>query len=267
MKRVSLLRMVRRTVECEIAYRVSRLRVLERLAGNPGGIAIRQLAGGAVALMARELAVPSFNGVAGLRAGHEQEIEGLAAWYRAEGVPAQFEIVPAYYDWALGRELARLYYYQSGLHAALVCEPRLHLPTPAAGIAIERIASRAALDALEVFAAGSRGLAVDDFKANVLEWLGPRGRTLYLARLHGKPAATAILYIADKVGYCAEAAIDPAVRRRGLGTALLDRLIADASAAGVDFVCSGAALLSEPQRIMERAGMRVLFVRGLWTAL
>jgi hypothetical protein len=28
-------RIIRRTVECEIAYTVSRLRVLERIAGNP----------------------------------------------------------------------------------------------------------------------------------------------------------------------------------------------------------------------------------------
>ena len=32
------LRMIRRTLECEIAYTVSRMRVLERLPGNPVGI-------------------------------------------------------------------------------------------------------------------------------------------------------------------------------------------------------------------------------------
>jgi hypothetical protein len=53
--------MVRRTVECEIAYTVSRMRVLEQLAGNPVGITIRSLEGGAVALMARHLPVPNFN--------------------------------------------------------------------------------------------------------------------------------------------------------------------------------------------------------------
>jgi hypothetical protein len=47
----------------------------------------------------------------------------------------------------------------------------------------------------------------------------------------------------------------------------LHRRIADASAAGVDFVCSGADFLSQSHRNMERAGMRVLFVRGLWTLL
>jgi len=54
-KPILSLRTIRRTVECEIAYTVLRMRVLERLAGNPVGIAIRPREGGAVALMARRL--------------------------------------------------------------------------------------------------------------------------------------------------------------------------------------------------------------------
>ena len=117
---IPTLRMVRRAVECEIAYTVSRMRVLQQLPGNPVGITIRPLEGGAVALMARHLPVANFNSVVGLRAGHEQEIEALVGWYRAEGVKARFEIVPGYYDRELGRELARLGYYQSGFHTSLV---------------------------------------------------------------------------------------------------------------------------------------------------
>ena len=262
------LRILRRTVECEMAYRVSRMRALERLAGNPVGIAIRQLEGGAVALMARHLPVAPFNSVIGLGAGHEQQIEALAEWYRVQGVKVRFEIVPGYYDAAVGRELARLGYYQSGFHTSLVCEPQLKAPAAAPDIAIERIDEAAALDQfLATHAAGWSIADVPGFKANVRGWLGQPGWSLYLARLDGKPAATAILYVADKVGYCADAATDPAFRGHGLQSALLHRRIADASAAGVDFICSGADFLSRSHRNMERAGMRVLFVRGLWTAL
>src|SRR5437763_16880990 len=98
------LRVIRRTLECEIAYTVSRMRVLERIPGNPVGIAFRHLEGGAVALMARHLPVASFNSVVGLRAGHEQHIEGVIDWYRAEGVKPQFETRAGPSDTALGRE-------------------------------------------------------------------------------------------------------------------------------------------------------------------
>jgi Acetyltransferase (GNAT) domain len=266
--RIPSLRMVRRTVECEIAYTVSRMRVLEQLPGNPVGITIRPLEGGATALMARHLPVANFNSVVGLRAGHELEIEALTGWYRAEGVKARFEVVPGYYDGALGRELARLGYYQSGFHTSLVCEPQAdRAPTPA-GIAIERIADWAGLDVfLSTHAAGWQIADEAGFKANVRGWLRQPGWSLYLARFHGTPAATAVLYVAENVGYCADATTHPALRGRGLQTALLHRRIADASAAGVDFVCSGADFLSQSHRNMERAGMRVLFVRSLWTVL
>ncbi|HET6926819.1 MAG TPA: hypothetical protein VFI48_08205, partial [Hyphomicrobiaceae bacterium] len=192
--RIPSLRMVRRTVECEIAYTVSRMRVLEQLPGNPVGITIRPLEGGAAALMARHLPVANFNSVVGLRAGNELEIEALTGWYGAEGVKPRFEIVPGYYDGALGRELARLGYYQSGFHTSLVCEPQPDpAPTPA-GIAIERIADAAGLDVfLSTHAAGWQIADEAGFKANVRGWLRQPGWSLYLARLHGTPAATAIL--------------------------------------------------------------------------
>jgi GNAT superfamily N-acetyltransferase len=263
------LRMVRRTVECEIAYTVSRLRVLERLPGNPVGAAIRSLEGGAVALMARHLPVPSFNSVAGLRAGHETELEALVAWYRSNGVRAQFETVPGYYDPALGRELTRLDYFQSGFHTSLVCG-RTAVPAvaPGAGTSVERVESAAAMeDFLDAYIAGRSIPDGAGFKANVRAWLAEPGWQLYLGRCESRPAAAAILFLHEKVGYCADAATDPAFRGRGLQTALLARRIEDAFAAGVDFVCSGTDFLSQSHRNMERAGMRVQFVRALWTAL
>ena len=267
-KLIPSLRVVRRTLECEIAYTLSRMAVLERIPGNPVGIAYRHLEVGAVALMVRHLPVPGFNSVVGLRAGHEQQIEPLIAWYRGEGVKAQFETVPGYYDPALGRELARLGYYQSGFHTSLVCGPDLVLPSAPGDGDVERVESAAVLEEfLDAYIAGRSIPQGAQFKANVRPWLGEPGWQLYLGRADGRPAAAAILFVHDKVGYCADATTDPAFRGRGLQTALLTRRIADARAAGADFVCSGAEFLSQSHRNMERVGMRVQFVRALWTGL
>jgi GNAT acetyltransferase-like protein len=258
-----------RTVETEAAYTLSRLKVLERLPGNPVGVEYRLVEGGAVALMARHLPVPDFNSVIGLRGGQEQHIEPLVAWYREHGVRARFEVVPGLADAAVSAELARLGYFQSDFHVSLICEPLTNqgVAQPArADIAIEQIKDAAALEVfLETHAAGWRIPDPQGFKANVRGWLGEPGWSLYLARLEGRPAATAILYVRDNVGYCADAATAPAFRGRGLQAALLRRRIADAGAARVDFVCSGAAFLSTSHRNMERVGMRVQFVRALWT--
>jgi ribosomal protein S18 acetylase RimI-like enzyme len=105
----------------------------------------------------------------------------------------------------------------------------------------------------------------DQFKQNIRPWLGEPDWSLYLARVAGQPAAAAVLYIHDGVGYFADGTTDPEFRGRGLHAALLRRRVLDASAAGVDFVCSGADFLSTSHRNMERAGMRLLFLRSIWT--
>ena len=265
-KITSSLDRMRRTIDTENAYTLSRLQVLERIPGNPIGIAYQQV-DGVVARMARHLPVPDFNSIVGLRAGHEGHIAPLTAWYRDNGVNGRFEIMPGDYDAGLGRELARLGYYQSDFHTSLVCQPDL-AGSDAAGIAIERVTNADLMeDYLTAYVAGWGFSDPSQFKANVRPWLHEPGWSLYLARVDGRPAAAGTLYINGNVGYCADAATDPAFRGRGLHGALLTTRIQAANAAGVDFVCSGAKFLSPSHRNMERVGMRIQFVRAIWTAL
>ena len=136
------------------------------------------------------------------------------------------------------------------------------------GVEIEPVGNPALLDDFfDAYVAGWRFERGDRgaFKANVREWLGRPGWSLYLARVDGRPAAAATLFMHEKTGYCADAATDPGFRGRGLHRALLAQRIAAAAAAGADFVCGGANFLSASHRNMERAGMRVQFVRALWT--
>jgi ribosomal protein S18 acetylase RimI-like enzyme len=256
---------VRRTIAAETAYRRSRLAVLEAIPGNPVGVASREPDDGLVATMARYL--PVFNSVTGLRAGHEPHIEPLVQWYRDAGVDAQFELVPGEHDAALGRELARFGYFHSGFHTSLVAAPGSSwdrtTSTP-----IEQITTPAVLEEfLDVYVAGWGVGDSEGFKANVRPWLTQPGWHLYLARLDGRPAAMAILYLHERVGYFADATTHPDCRGRGLQRALLERRAADAYAAGADLVCSGADYLSTSHRNMERAGLRVQFTRALWRAL
>jgi Acetyltransferase (GNAT) domain len=261
--------LIRRLIDTEVAYTISRMRILERLPGNPIGIACREIEDGVWALTARGIPSPSFNRVAGLRAGHERHIAPLAAWYREQGVAGRIELVPSESAGDLARELARLGYYHSGDHVALVGDGD---PPPAnsGAVTIEAVTEPLQMEAyLDAYVAGW-GVPPEHherFKANVRAWLGEPGWLLYLARIDGRPAAAATLYLRDRVGYFADATTDPAFRGRGMQTALLMRRWRDAAAAGVDFVCSGASFLSTSHRNMERLGMRILFIRSIWTPL
>jgi ribosomal protein S18 acetylase RimI-like enzyme len=255
---------VQLTLDVDIAYTISRMKVLERLPGNPIGINYRWVDETAVALMAR---LPSFARVVGLRAGHEGHIEPLVHWYRQHGIKPRFELIPGHYTAALGRELHRFEFFQSGFHVSLIGEPgRVDgVSDPAT---IEQVASAEAMEGyLDAYVAGWEIDEEDQaqFKSSVRPWLDQAGWSLYVGRVDGEVAAAATLYLKDGVGYLADATTKPAFRRRGLQSALLCRRIHDAGAAGAQVVFSGAAPLSSSHRNMERIGLRTQFVRSLWT--
>jgi hypothetical protein len=192
---------IQRTLAADISYTISRMKVLERLAGNPIGINYRWIDDTAVALMAR---LPSFSRVVGLRAGHEQHIEDIVRWYREHGIKPTFEMVPGHYATSLGRELTRLEYFQSGFHVSLIGKPAsaAYANEP---LAIEPVTADNMEEFLDAYVAGW-GIAEKDqpqFKVNVRPWLNQPGWSLYVGRLNGQPAAAATLYLKDGVGYLA----------------------------------------------------------------
>lgn len=265
---IPTLDLVHRVNETALAYTMARMKVLERIPGNPIGVAFQTL-DGATALVARDLPSTSFNCVVGLSVEHARRIESLIEWYRENGATAHFEIAAGDYEPALGRELARLGFFQSGFHAALVGEPADHDSAQDEAV-VRPVAS--ATDMEDFLAAYIVGWAMpeavhEQFKANVRSWRNEPGWSLYVARIDQKPAASAILFVHDGVGYLADCAVDPAFRRRGLHAALLRRRIRDASAANADIICSGADFLSGSHRNMERVGMKLLFLRAVWTPL
>src|ERR1700681_2650920 len=174
--------LIDRIIEVDAAYTILRLQVLERIPGNPIGVAYRRIEGRIAALMARHIPSPSFNRVIGLRAGDECHIGPLVEWYRDNSVKGRFEMVPGHYDAALGRELARLGYYQSGFHAALVCGPDCSVAIPS-GIDVEAVTGTALMeDFLRAYVAGW-ALPKNEhgrFKANVRPWRDQPGWSLYV---------------------------------------------------------------------------------------
>jgi ribosomal protein S18 acetylase RimI-like enzyme len=265
---VPSLDLVHRVTSIATTYTIARMRILERIPGNPVGIAVRAV-DNVVALMARHLPSPAFNSVVGLREGQADRIRPLVEWYREHGVAGRFEIAAGDDDPALGRELARLGFFQSRCHAALIREADLDVPV-SGEVVVESVTSSEQMEeflAAYVLGWGIPEAARDQFKQNVRPWLGQPGWSLYLARSEGRATAAGTLFIQDGVGYFADSATDPAFRGRGLHAALLRRRLLDASTARVDFVCSGADFLSTSHRNMERAGMRLLFLRSIWTLL
>jgi hypothetical protein len=164
----------------------------------------------------------------------------------------------------LGEELARLNYYQSHFEVCLAAAPQ---QAAAAMAGIERVDRCGQLEAwLETCEAwrGEGGAAL--FSATLWAGLGAPGWSIYLGSLEGRPAAAAILFIDDGVGYC-ELMAAAAAPCQELAQGLLRRSMADAAALGVELVCTQTDWLSERQLLLARLGLEVVFVRSLWTPL
>lgn len=260
----------------EIAYMTDRMKAIRERTGNPEGVDIREF-GGAVAYYSETMPWASFNTVKGLRAGDESLLADIDVFYRERGRRPQFEVVPGLTDNGLTRKLDELGYELAGYHTSLyrdMSEPLV--PTkPALQTEGDRgeIAIRMLLgDEIDLYAAihcRAFGLPEDGIRpvaANNGVLLGRPGWTFWLAAVDGRPAAAGVLHLRDGIASCTFAATLPEFRGKGLQRLLLKRRLEEAAAGGCRLMVGQCAFLSQSHRNMERAGMKIGYVRSAWTA-
>ena len=237
---------------------------LRDLPGNPAGVTIEPF-GGAVALACSTLPDLDFvNTVHGLDPGEPKQIDDVTAFYRGLGLCGWAEVAPAPEADVLMERMTSAGWAQTGFWCSFHGAPRA-LPVPA-GV---DVAEAAEADMPEFARIHLDGHEVPDDDRNAAEaavqhWYGRPGWRMYLARVDGVAAASAALTVDAGLGYLANAATVPGMRRRGCQAALLARRIADAAAAGCDTVASLAEFGSASQRNLERAGLRVAFTQAVW---
>ncbi|THF75714.1 GNAT family N-acetyltransferase [Cohnella fermenti] len=253
----------------EIGYLTDHMRAIEGREGNPEGIEIRSF-GQATAFCSRTMPWPSFNTVKGLTASDIDRLEEIAAFYAQRQREVRFEIVPSRVDSPFLGRLAELGFHASGFHASMFVEPEAR-PAPAAdsGIRIEELGE----DGFELYASihcrgfgmGEQGIPHVARNNKVLH--RRPGWTFLLASLNDIPAAVGVLYREGDVASLTFAATLPEFRRQGLHGELLNRRIAEAFRQRCRLVVAQCGFLSPSHRDMERAGMRLGYVRSQWTKL
>jgi GNAT superfamily N-acetyltransferase len=238
------------------------MRVLERLPGNPVGIEYKLLEN-AFAFSARHLPVVSFNRVVGLSDAQAGEVPALLDWFASRKIAGRFEIVPGIPFGDVLKALTAHRYAQTEFHTILYGAPK-RASEDAPGVTVEVVTAQTLEPFLDCYAAGWQVPNPEGFKRNVRAWLNEPGWTLYLGRFEGRPAGGAILFLDGRTAYCADSAVDPALRGHGVHQALLHRRSADAEDAGADLLCAMAAYLSTSQRNMIRAGLSTLCTQAIW---
>ena len=256
--------LLHRLTQVGIAYTIARMRVIEARSGEPIGV---RHYGDAVALLCRQVPSPHFNAVVGLRAGQENLIAEIDDWYRENNIRPRIVVAPGDLTAEMGRALAERSFVASDTDTVLYGVPSAPA-VPPAGIEIVDVGSAALTeDFLDALLTGW-GIGCEHHepaKANMRGWLGVADWRLYLARIDGKPAAAAKLFIRDGVAFFADAATRPEFRGRGLQTALLRHRAAVAAQSSAELIYSQAAFGSTSQHNMGRIGMRVLCTRAIFT--
>jgi ribosomal protein S18 acetylase RimI-like enzyme len=219
--------------------------------------------GGAVAAVdASRPELDFVNRVYGLWPEDADRVGAIVRRYREREVRGWLELAPSEGFERLAEALTRAGAAQIGFHSVLRGPPKQAEP------ALEVGEVRA--DDVGLFAdVLLRGHGVPEPErardpGSIERWLEIDGWRLYLARVEGQPAGAAVLTVGDGIGYLANTSTLSEYRGRGVQTALIARRLADASAVGVELVCSGTAFGSQSQRNLERAGLQVAYTKAVW---
>lgn len=256
--------------QSEAEYMADRMKAIEERFDNPEGIAVQRF-GNALALYSKTMPWGTFNTVKGVTDNEIDLIDEIIDFYRSRGRKAQFEIVPSRVSGTFLKALAKKGFYQSGFHLSMYCYPNAAVleQTYDSELIIKEIGEEDILTYARIHCLGT-GLGkqgIPYVAQNNLVLVHRQGWKLFIAYRNDIPAAAGVMYRNKHAASLTFAATLPEFRGQGLQQALIRRRIREASSYGCELAVSQAAYLSTSHRNMERAGMKLGYIRTSWTAL
>lgn len=256
--------LVERLEALQTVHMTSRLGCIAEAPGNPGRMEIRQFGHSTAFRMAGAGGWEYPNYCDGAEVS---ELDRIIAYYQETGIPPRFELSPAELTPELGLALQQRGFHHSRSHTVLYGVPVAQPPAAPANVTVDEVTSAADLETfldVTLAAFGMKPGATEGAKVNQRRWLHRPGWTLFLARIGGRPAGGAVLYVHDRIGYLAYAGTPEEFRGRGCQAALIHARIARAAALGCEYVAGAAAFGSPSQRNQQRAGLQVAYLQSVW---
>ncbi|WP_193556192.1 GNAT family N-acetyltransferase [Paenibacillus ginsengarvi] len=250
----------------ESAYMADRMTAIRNRPGNPEGVEMERF-GSALCLYSKSMPWPAFNTVKGLTSADIDFVDPILDFYRARGRKAQVEIVPSRADRQLLERLSSRGLYQSGFHTSLYADPAAFHEDERQHVTVRELRE----DQFHTYATiHCRGTGLADngitpvAENNKVLFHRP-GWTFFIAYVEEEPAATAVMFSQDGIASFTFAATLPQFRGQGLHGGLLARRLLEAKRQHCRLAVSQCSLLSQSHRNMERAGMRIGYVKATWT--
>lgn len=261
--------LVKTLEESEIEVLVSRLTEIQKIEGNPMGVEICRF-GNATAFSVKHIPGPSFNTVKGLQDDDKKQIDKILEFYKQKGIPVQLELTPSHVSAELLTILNEYDYYHHDFHTTLYAHVSNELEANNK-LNEERITIRELKDdEFDCFAEiYTKGFQMPAFlKSGVAQnnevLYKNKNWTFYLANYDGIPAGVGVLFIKDRIATLAAAATLPSLRNKGIHRALIKHRISQATLQNCDLIAGQAKFASISQNNMERAGLRIAYIKALW---
>lgn len=258
--------LIRKIEHSEKDYMKDRMEAIQSRNGNPEGVELGYY-GKAICFYSATMPWPSFNTVKGMTSEDIKYVKEIIQFYRYKKRKFQFEIVPSSVDPQLLAELSNVGFYQSGFHVSLYCSPTNVISDTPEHIQIKE----AGVEDFLIYATiHCRGTGLPDHgipyvaENNKILWKR-QGWKFFIAYVENQPAAVGVMFTKQNISSLTFSATLPEFRGIGLHQNLLKRRISESFQQGCQLVVSQCAFLSQSQRNMERAGMRVGYVRTTWT--
>ncbi len=274
----------------EINYMRDRMKAIQDRPGNPEGIEIGEF-GETLCLYSETMPWGQFNAVKGLKGSDIGYLDDILRFYRERERKPQLEIVPSGVDQTLLKALTDRGFYSSAVHSSMYIdlagwgeledkrsrakrdemEPDMILESKEKGFESNVIISALEEDQLPLYATiHCRGTGLPDdgipfVLANNSVLYNRPGWSFYLASVDGHPAAVGVMYRHGDVASLTFAATLPEFRKLGLHGLLLKQRLHAAREKGCKLVVGQCAFLSQSHRNMERAGMKIGYIRSTWT--
>jgi len=257
--------LARRVERAFTRYTEATLQPVLAEAGNPKGVEIRRF-GSATAFLSRKMPMGwMYNRVAHLT--EADLVPEIVAFYRQNGMLCRVEVIPADFKPGLAEALVDNGMCPFGFDVALAGVLFTRSDGAASEVEVRVVSSDEELDLfLDVRQDSWEAKRIPSKKRERARTnLRLPGLSHFLAYVDGQPAGAATLFVSDGVGYLALAATRPAFRRRGCHTALLRARQEAAAYSGCDLVVGMTGFGSISQNNMERAGLKIVHTRVIWT--
>lgn len=245
---------------------IERMKAIQSREGNPEGVKM-DFFGNSVCLYSKTMPWATFNTVKGFSAEDLDFLDAIIDFFRKRERKIQFEIVPSRVNQQVLSVLSERGFYPSGFHTSTYCEPHDQLLQRPDHIEIKELTE----EEFHTYAMiHCRGTGLPDngiphvAENNKVLWKRP-GWKFYLAYVQGQPAATAVMYTADRIASFTFAATLPEFRGQGLHQYLLNTRIVEAFQQNCELAVGQCAFLSQSHRNMERLGMKLGYIKTTWT--